>query len=597
MVDGSGYSLINSIKEPEDTPIDGNAESLATPNHSSAFALHHSPENTQSSPAKASSLGGMRHARKSGEPTSLPKISGIFTDELSLSADLCSLGKYTTASPTTEGLPIPKIFKPKESKKQGEHECGSDVDELNLEDFVANVSPNVVGLSRRRLIRSYDGCEAQPKVEMKASKNREALISGSLVFDDAIVGLPGERYKPRPSRSRSARVIEQEPIDYSIRPEKAAKLRAKRDKAFGESVVRVVPSSPEKLETICAMGFSPSRARKALEEASGSFDGAIEWLCDQPANRTRGGGLRTACKERRLRNNSDELLVNGIADTNETTDKASVRYSSEEREPPNNEAQVVTSQLRKLPKANPRGLLHVEIPATVDSSAMAIQIPRKINAESEFELNSEGLNTDSTKATISRGNRMGSVQPQNNQVQLIEEDKQVQHQPKRRKTTQFEGMRKTLSRVDQSSAEPPKEKRGRGRPRLRPKPSEPTVDACKDADVTHNFFQLQQSTSTGGLQNNGDNKACTGPLSKDKITFDVTAEVPKLINTPPESPEKRSSSILKPTVSTISGIQTSPIAKEASDRAHSPLNKGKVPLRIGLSKRARITPLLRTMKK
>ncbi|KAI6827322.1 hypothetical protein KC332_g8159 [Hortaea werneckii] len=50
--------------------------------------------------------------------------------------------------------------------------------------------------------------------------------------DDIAVGLPRERYKPRPSKRRST-AIDDEPVDYSVRPEKAAKI--KRNKTSNAS--------------------------------------------------------------------------------------------------------------------------------------------------------------------------------------------------------------------------------------------------------------------------------------------------------------------------------------------------------------------------
>ncbi|KAI7192665.1 hypothetical protein KC363_g3207 [Hortaea werneckii] len=50
--------------------------------------------------------------------------------------------------------------------------------------------------------------------------------------DDIAVGLPKERYKPRPSKRRST-AIHDEPVDYSVRPEKAAKI--KRNKTSNAS--------------------------------------------------------------------------------------------------------------------------------------------------------------------------------------------------------------------------------------------------------------------------------------------------------------------------------------------------------------------------
>lgn len=392
---------------------------------------------------------------------------------------------------------------------------------------------------------------------METSQNSKSTASEPLVSDGAIIDLPEERYKPRPSRSRSARVIEEEPIDYSIRPEKAARLRAKRNKTSGESIGRVISSSSEKLERICIMGFSPSRAMKALDEANGSFDAAIEWLCSQPANRTPGRVLRTVSKESSPRKSSGELLEKNITDTNNAD---------------------------------------VEIPAISNPSAKMIQAPRQMTTESELELNSEDLNGNLMKTTIPRNNRTGSNQLQNHPVQLIDKAESVVHQSKRRKTTQLEDINKTTSVVHQSPG-PPKEKRGRGRPRLNPKPSEPTVDAHENVGVAQNNFQPQQNISTNVLQKNGASRILGSPSSRDKAISVVTDEAQASINTPPESPKKRSSSTLKPTVSATRGVQTSPKAKEASSPAHSPLSKGKVPFRVGLSKRARIAPLLRIVKK
>jgi hypothetical protein len=257
---------------------------------------------------------------------------------------------------------------------------------------------------------------------------------------------------------------------------------------------------------------------------------------------------------------------------------------------------MIIKSLQKSPKANSRGFLHVEIPAIPNPSAKTIQAPRQMTTESELELNSEDLNRNLMKTTIPRNNRTGSNQLQNHPVQLVDKVESVVHQSKRRKTTQLEDINKATSVVHQSPG-PPKEKRGRGRPRLNPKPSEPTVDAHENVGVAQNNFQPQQNISVDVLQENGASRILDSPSSRDKAISIVTDEAQASINTPPESPKKRSSSTLKPTVSATRGVQTSPKAKEASSPAHSPLSKGKVPFRVGLSKRARIAPLLRIVKK
>lgn len=58
-------------------------------------------------------------------------------------------------------------------------------------------------------------------------KSEETNTTDPLNSDDKAIGLPKERYQPRPSRRRATAVVE-EPIDFSVRPEKAAK--AKRTK-------------------------------------------------------------------------------------------------------------------------------------------------------------------------------------------------------------------------------------------------------------------------------------------------------------------------------------------------------------------------------
>ena len=588
---------MDPIKEPGDYPSYGEVEPFAAPNHPITSPLGHSSENNLSSAATAGCLKGMRHPGTSTELINPSKSQGTFIDELSLPASyLSSRRKNRATSPTTEGLPTLKKPKPKEKKNQGERNFSLDADELNPEDPVANIPLDTLEPSRRRHIPPYDGGRFQVEIGMATSQNSKSTASEPLVSDDAIIGLPEERYKPRPSRSRSARVIEEEPIDYSIRPEKAAKLRAKRNKTSGESIGRVISSHSEKLERICIMGFSPSRAMKALEEANGSFNEAIEWLCSQPANRTQGRVLRTVSKESSPQKSFGELLEKNITDTNNTADRNSVRPSSQEQRLPSNEAQMIIKSLQKSPKANSRGFLHVEIPAISNPSAKMIQGPRQMTTESELELNSEDLNGNLMKTTIPRNNRTGSNQLQNHPVQLIDKVGSVVHQSKRRKTTQLEDINKTTSVVHQSPG-PPKEKRGRGRPRLNPRPSEPTVDAHENVGVAQNNFQPQQNISADVLQENGASRILDSPSSRDKAIFIVTDEAQTSINTPPESPKKRSSSTLKPTVSATMGVQTSPKAKEASSPAHSPLSKGKVPFRVGLSKRARIAPLLRIVKK
>ncbi len=65
--------------------------------------------------------------------------------------------------------------------------------------------------------------------------------------DDKAIGLPKERYVPRPSRRRATAALE-EPVDYSVAPEKAAKM--KRTKTTQAPVKEAAAENPELMKQI-----------------------------------------------------------------------------------------------------------------------------------------------------------------------------------------------------------------------------------------------------------------------------------------------------------------------------------------------------------
>lgn len=93
----------------------------------------------------------------------------------------------------------------------------------------------------------------------KAGRGRKRKIqeesSEPLNSDDLAVGLPKERYKPRPSRRRATQTAEEQ-IDYSVVPEKAAK--SKRSKTMGSNAA---PLNDEPL--VASKTASPSVERKS----------------------------------------------------------------------------------------------------------------------------------------------------------------------------------------------------------------------------------------------------------------------------------------------------------------------------------------------
>jgi hypothetical protein len=99
---------------------------------------------------------------------------------------------------------------------------------------------------------------APAETKQKAARGRKRKVqeqsSEPLNSDDIAVGLPKERYKPRLSRRRATEVAE-EPTDYSVMPEKAAK--SKRSKTMGDDL-----DAPEEQVPVKGKLSLPSSSRK-----------------------------------------------------------------------------------------------------------------------------------------------------------------------------------------------------------------------------------------------------------------------------------------------------------------------------------------------
>ena len=106
----------------------------------------------------------------------------------------------------------------------------------NPERPVQDASQDDSSLLPSRLADSSSPIRA---VSSKKKKKFEDLPSDGPESDDFAVGLPPEQYKPRPSRSRAHRAVDDLSIeiDYSKRPETVAKNRAKRRKTAGDVLV------------------------------------------------------------------------------------------------------------------------------------------------------------------------------------------------------------------------------------------------------------------------------------------------------------------------------------------------------------------------
>jgi hypothetical protein len=99
--------------------------------------------------------------------------------------------------------------------------------------------------------------------------------------DLAPIGVPAEQYKPRPSRSRSLKVSQEQSVDYSVRPEKANKNKRRKTttaEATRSTVAVDSITTPHKVRLICDMGFTPKSTGRALKQNNGDVTRTVEWL-------------------------------------------------------------------------------------------------------------------------------------------------------------------------------------------------------------------------------------------------------------------------------------------------------------------------------
>jgi len=383
--------------------------------------------------------------------------------------------------------------------------------------------------------------DSQGKNQKSSSqaKNKTGPITG---FEDdlAAIGLPIEQYKPRPSRSRSLRATLDEPIDFSVRPEKAAKgsKRRKTTNVAATTSTAEYITTPEKVKQICDMGFTPTSTGRALKQNNGDVTVTVEWLI------TNGLG-------------EDELASS----------------NTPKRKPASKKANAVSATVIE-PPSEPQILPPQEL---VDDSKLTAGI----------ETPSKPVATMDTCAPPSEINPTGAVQQRSPKVQVVipmkSPNPKVALKPdlpepsnkkaKRRKTTsdlpESEATLNTTSIPDVTK----ERKKGRGR-------SKKLVDTVTPAEpVVPNVPEEPQLGSE---------------IQADTVLRTIEPNTTKPV---PSIPDDAKGLPLAPVVTSKDPHSSRTPEQAIKPSSRSPLNKGKTPYRVGLSKRARIAPLLRIVKK
>ena len=358
------------------------------------------------------------------------------------------------------------------------------------------------------------------------------------------IGLPVDQYKPRPSRSRSLKIDSEDAIDYSVRPEK---IRRRRTAAAVEAATTV--TTPEKVRQICDMGFTPSTTTGALKRNNGDVMHTIDWLVnnnidhDELAPQSPRRSKSTSKKAMQVSTMDSDAIQDIMRNLNE------YRRDEVEVEPTATDSIATRHETTNNATKSPNEGLRPVMPLTTSPTKVQVVIPKK---------SPRPVTTQPADAAITSGKKA-----------------------KRRKTTldEPEGEPIMLASV---VPEKVNEKKKRGRPKkaattVAPsEPPEPIVEALEqDANAIVQKPEPNPASETAQ------------PRSETALK-----ETTLLVQTESESPAN-SNLLSEPSPAAASATP------EQSTKATtaSPIMKGKVPYRVGLSKRARIAPLLRTLKK
>ncbi|KAF2631894.1 hypothetical protein BU25DRAFT_487485 [Macroventuria anomochaeta] len=396
-----------------------------------------------------------------------------------------------------------------------------------------------------------------PSSSRQSHKKRPSPSPGPTSDDDlADLGLPKEQYKPRPGRSRSLKAGRQESIDYSVKHEKATKASRRRKSTPATTSLAKPLSTPDRIQQICEMGFTPSTSARALKQNNGDVTQTVDWLI---TNRVADDELSHASQMSKTGN--DQLTAN--IDIHEHNGELQGHHIGAR--------QTVATNIGGTSDA----MNHNTASAETDIVALMVELrsPAKVQVLIPAKSPMNTVKTSIAPATSHK-------------------------KAKRRKTT-LDQPEPTAADTTVKGAKVEK-KRGRGRPKKAAKASasmeilqddedegskeqargSPLLSIDGNAQPPSVQQQVVEDTATSISTKSGQSSKSPQPGGA------TTVATTRSMSEPPELPDR-------PEIEPI----TPERVKKPAPPEQPPNNKGKVPYRVGLSKRARIAPLLRTMKK
>ncbi|KAF2767559.1 hypothetical protein EJ03DRAFT_329036 [Teratosphaeria nubilosa] len=434
----------------------------------------------------------------------------------------------------------------------------------------------------------------------KPTKGRERKLPDApaepLNSDEVAIGLPKECYVPRPSRRRTQAL--EVPIDYSVRPEKAAKI--KRNKTTAN--VEPTPSQQSRLSTIPATDTStnvtkqsegvatleaPRQVSKNNGDTAEDVDVAPEtgqawcmiskWLKSPEEQQD----APKAVQSLHARMEDDQHLQPPRCEPAISPPAENVGVEASNTVPAQAGDDIVIKPARRQNEASvtaaPKQDDEMFIKPAPKQKTKASKAKAKRRATTIFE---DHVDFNGSQRTPSLSQRQAARQA--SLANDSDEDVIKPIKPRHKKVIDDDQDELALDCVEQQDAATAgPSKRGRGRP-----PKSPIAAKPESATGLH---EMRQEAAGRGVAIDQESAAPKQPSRGELSTATPSKLETSALQAPTPSSEQAASDPAKPSTPTLKPA--------AAKSTHSPIkSSSKVTYRVGLSKKHRIPSLLRTMR-
>lgn len=436
--------------------------------------------------------------------------------------------------------------------------------------------------------------DAGTKKARRDSKGRNKKVdddgSEPLNSDDRAVGLPKERYQPRPSRRRATQVIE-EPTDYSILPEKAAKV--KRAKTTGAKSLVATAQEDTDASRDTKSGLSPLDHSK--DGRAGNNQNKQDSLRETDLAHAKDNESPVKPRRAIKQHDPDHPHPSNTPVKDQSTSPTKSQVASQ-----NNEDKIFVKPAVPAPKTNSSSKAKRARTTIFEDHVEFLGSRRSPNLSQQQAERQSALQIVKNEAVPKPARKRKTVlmEDSDDEDELARADEPITSKeelpPKKRRARPRKAENKTQAKAadagledsdkevedeeqieaDQAAVEDRPKKRGRGRPPKAASKTTPEGDKRPDGAQGSDEAEKPQDDGTG---------LAPPALQPASTPSKPSASANEMPTPSPEQPVEKTKSTPQKTAS--------------STAQHSPIkSNSKVPLRVGLSKRSRIQPLLRMMR-